>query len=64
MVWKCVSDDTSMMVTKPMADKGNDKNLAFAWTAEEDMFSRGHYPVELIQLSSERYSALTNCIKE
>ena len=58
MVWKCVSDDTSMMLIKPMADKDNDKNLAFPWTGEEDMFS-----VELIQLSSKRSSALTNCIK-
>lgn len=38
MVWKCVSNDTSMMAIKPMGDKGDDKHLAFAWTGEEDIF--------------------------
>ena len=52
------------MVTKPMGDKGDDKNLAFAWTGEEDMFSGGHYPAQLIQLSFKISSALANRIKK
>ena len=59
------------MIIKPMAGQGDDINLAFTWTKEENSVCVcvcvcvcGGCLVELIQLSSSRSLALGHCINK